>query len=176
MKYVADPQDVLPSITYWLMGSMKTVTRRTLLLGAPLIVTGSVLIILLRWKLNVMSLPEEEARALGVRVKEIRFLMILSASLVTAAVVSMCGQIGWVGLLIPHISRLLFGNDNRSVVPASMFFGAGFMLLMDTIARTAIAAEIPVSILTAVCGAPVFILLLRRTALQSTAGGDGYAF
>ena len=124
MKYAADPQDVLPSITYWLMGSMASTTRTTLIMGAPFILAGSLLLFLLRWKLNTMSLPEDEAKSLGIPVKRIRSLVILGAAMVTAAVVSMCGQIGWIGLLIPHMVRMIFGNDNRSVVPASMASGS----------------------------------------------------
>ena len=163
IKYAADPQDVLPSITYWLMGSMASTTRTTLIMGAPFILAGSLLLFLLRWKLNTMSLPEDEAKSLGIPVKRIRSLVILGAAMVTAAVVSMCGQIGWIGLLIPHMVRMIFGNDNRSVVPASMASGALFMLMIDTAARSVMATEIPVSILTSLIGAPCFILLLRKT-------------
>ena len=163
VKYAADPQDVLPSITYWLMGSMASTTRTTLIMGAPFILAGSLLLFLLRWKLNTMSLPEDEAKSLGIPVKRIRSLVILGAAMVTAAVVSMCGQIGWIGLLIPHMVRMIFGNDNRSVVPASMASGALFMLMIDTAARSVMATEIPVSILTSLIGAPCFILLLRKT-------------
>lgn len=163
VKYAADPQDVLPSITYWLMGSMASTTRSTLILGAPFIVAGSILLFLLRWKLNSMSLPEDEAKSLGIPVKRIRSLVIVGSAMVTAAVVSMCGQIGWVGLLIPHMVRMIFGNDNSCVMPASMAFGALFLLLIDTAARSVMASEIPVSILTALIGAPCFILLLRKT-------------
>lgn len=163
VKYLADPQDVLPSITYWLMGSFASTTKEMLRYGAPLIIIGLVMIFLLRWKLNSMSLNEEEARALGVPIRQIRILIIASSAMITASVVSMCGQIGWVGLLIPHIAKMLFGNDNRSVVPASMVFGAVFMLVIDTVARCLTKSEIPVSILTAVVGAPFFIILLRKT-------------
>lgn len=163
IKYAADPQDVLPSITYWLMGSMASTTKSTLVMGAPFIAGGSMLLFLLRWKLNSMSLPEDEAKSLGIPVKRIRSLVIVGSAMVTAAVVSMCGQIGWVGLLIPHMVRMIFGNDNSSVMPASMAFGAVFMLIIDTLARSVTASEIPVSILTALIGAPCFILLLRKT-------------
>ena len=163
VKYAADPQDVLPSITYWLMGSMASTTRTTLIMGAPFILAGSLLLFLLRWKLNTMSLPEDEAKSLGIPVKRIRSLVILGAAMVTAAVVSMCGQIGWIGLLIPHMVRMIFGNDNGSGVPASMASGALFMLMIDTAARSVMATEIPVSILTSLIGAPCFILLLRKT-------------
>ncbi len=163
IKYVADPQDILPVITFWLMGRFSGVTRNSMLFSLPLILGGLALIFLLRFRLNVLSLSPEEARSMGISLRRLRALVIAAAAMTTAAVVSVCGVIGWVGLLIPHISRMLFGNDNRYVVPASILSGALFMLLVDTLARCANAAEIPVSILTAVIGAPVFILLLRRS-------------
>ena len=163
IKYVADPQDVLPVITFWLLGRFSGITRISMLFGIPLILLGTVIIFLLRFRLNVLSLPEDEARSLGINLLLIRVLVVAAASMSTAAVVSTCGVIGWVGLLIPHISRMLFGNDNRYVVPSSILSGALFMLLVDTLARCVTAAEIPVSIVTAVIGAPVFIALLRRT-------------
>lgn len=168
IKYVADPQDTLPVITFWLMGRFSGVTRASMLLSAPLIAGGTALIFLMRFRLNALSLPEDEARALGVNLKLARALVIAAAAMTTAAVVSVCGVIGWVGLLIPHIARMLLGNDNRYVVPASVLSGALFMLIVDTLARCVSAAEIPVSILTAVIGAPVFILLLRKTGGFST--------
>ncbi len=163
IKYIADPQDVLPVITFWLMGRFSGVTRASMLLALPLIAAGTGLIFLLRFRLNALSLSEDEARAMGVDLRLVRALVIAAAAMTTASVVSVCGVIGWVGLLIPHIARMLFGNDNRYVVPASVLFGALFMLAVDTLARCVNTAEIPVSILTAVIGAPVFILLLRKT-------------
>ncbi len=163
VKYTADPQDVLPAITFWLMGSLSGTTSETLFMGAPFIISGMLIIYILRWRLNAMSLSEEEATALGVPVKRLRALIVLGSTMITASVVSMCGLIGWVGLLIPHISRMIFGNDNTLVIPASMGLGAIFMLAIDTVARCATAAELPVSILTAIIGAPFFIVLLRKT-------------
>ncbi|MFR8002100.1 MAG: FecCD family ABC transporter permease [Hydrogeniiclostridium sp.] len=163
VKYTADPQDVLPAVTFWLMGSLSGTTNETLLVGAPFILLGMLLIYILRWKLNAMTLSEEEATSLGIPVKRIRALVVLGSTMITASVVSMCGLIGWVGLLIPHIARMIFGNNNTYVVPASMGLGAIFMLVIDTAARCVTAAEIPVSILTAVIGAPFFIALLRKT-------------
>jgi iron complex transport system permease protein len=163
VKYMADPQDVLPTITFWLMGSLSGATLKTLELGVPFLAVGMLTIWLLRWKLNAMTLSEDEAASLGINVKRIRLIVITAAAMITSAVVSMCGLIGWVGLLIPHAARMIFGNDNRRVVPASMGLGAIFMLIIDTAARSAIASEIPASILTAVIGAPFFIILLRRT-------------
>ncbi len=163
IKYVADPQDTLPQITFWLMGSLSGVGFDELIIGAPLIILGILIIFLLRWKINMLSLHEDESKSLGVNVKIVRLFTIMSAALITASVVSICGNIGWVGLLIPHISRMIFGNNNKSVIPACIGFGAIFMVVIDTIARSAIASEIPISILTAFVGAPFFIILLRKT-------------
>ena len=163
VKYLADPQDKLPAITYWLMGSMASANYRTLLLGIPFILIGLGIIYVLRWRINILSLNEDEAKALGVHVRNMRIAIILASSMITASCVSMCGQVGWVGLLIPHIARMLFGSDNKVVVPVSVSFGGIFMLLMDTTARSLIASEIPLSVLTSVIGAPVFIFLLRKT-------------
>lgn len=163
LKYVADPQDTLPQITFWLMGSLSGVGFEELTLGSPFIIIGIVIIFLLRWKMNMLSLHEDESKSLGVNVKVVRLFTIMSAALITASVVSICGNVGWIGLLIPHISRMIFGNNNKSVIPASIGLGAIFMIIIDTIARSATAAEIPISILTAVIGAPFFIILLRKT-------------
>ncbi|MDR1953621.1 MAG: iron ABC transporter permease [Clostridiales Family XIII bacterium] len=163
IKYVADPQDVLPSITYWLMGSLTDTTFSRLAAGAPMIIGGTLVIYLVRWRLNVMSLHEDEAKALGVNVKRVRVLVIAACTMITAAVIAMCGQIGWIGLLIPHIARMICGNDNRRVIPACIGLGATFLLATDTVARSVSSAEIPVSILTSIIGAPIFIILLRKT-------------
>ena len=163
VKYAADPQDVLPVITFWLMGSFSGITRSSLMMGGPVIAAGTLLLFLLRFRLNALSLPEDEAKALGVNLPLVRGLVSVAASAVTASVVSICGVIGWVGLLIPHLGRMAFGNDNRRLLPFSAMAGGLFMLVTDTIARCATASEIPVSILTAVVGAPVFLMLLRKT-------------
>ena len=154
VKYAADPQDVLPSITFWMMGALT---------GTPMVLLGMLVLWLLRWRLNVTTLPTDEAASLGIPVRRIRAGVIIAATMITASVVSMCGLIGWVGLLVPHAARMVFGANNRFVLPASMVMGALFMLVIDTVARTATQSEIPVSILTAVVGAPFFIYLLRRT-------------
>ena len=163
IKYVADPQDVLPAITFWMMGNMQNATWNTLFLGIPFILGGIAIVFLFRWKLNAMSLPEEEATSLGIPVRRIRIIVTVGATMITASVVSMCGLISWVGLLIPHIARMIFGSSNKRVIPASIGLGAVFMVVIDTAARCLTAAEIPVSILTAVIGAPFFIILLRQT-------------
>ncbi|MDR1971550.1 MAG: iron ABC transporter permease [Treponema sp.] len=163
IKYVADPEDQLPAITYWLMGSLARVSYEGLAIGAPLIAAGAAFIFALRWKLNILSLNEDEARSMGVQVKLLRLGIIVAATMITGSAVAMCGQVGWVGLLIPHICRMIFGSNNSRLVPASISAGAVFMLIIDTAARAATAAEIPVSILTATIGAPFFMLLLRKT-------------
>lgn len=163
LKYVADPEDQLPAITYWLMGSMSGATYKNLLLGLPFIILGLVILIILRWRLNILSLSEDEARSLGVNIKRLRVVIITAASMITASCISMCGQVGWVGLLVPHIARMLCGSNNKSVIPVSISLGSVFMLVMDTVSRSASAAEIPISILTAIIGAPFFIALLKKT-------------
>ena len=163
MKYVADPQDELPVITYWLMGSMSRANYKNLVMGIPFIVIGIIIIFALRWRLNILLFNEDEARSLGVNVKILRVAFILASSMITASCVSMCGQVGWVGLLVPHISRMMRGNNNCKVIPVSISLGAFFMIVMDTFARSATASEIPISILTAIIGAPVFIVLLKKT-------------
>lgn len=163
VKYSADTENQLPEITYWLMGSLTRSTFKSLSLGALPIIISVFVLFLLRWILNVLSLSEDEAKSLGVNVVRIRVVIILASTMITASTVSMCGQIGWVGLLIPHVSRMMFGSNNRIVIPASISLGMVFMMLIDTIARSATSAEIPVSILTAIVGAPCFIILLKRT-------------
>ena len=163
IKYVADPNDVLPVITFWLMGSFSNSTVRSLYTGVPMIILGMMILYLMRYRMNALSLKEEEAASLGINVRQNRMIVIIASSLITASVVSMCGVVGWVGLLIPHISRMLFGNNHTIVIPGCIVFGALFMLVIDTIARCMYQAEIPVSILTAIIGAPVFLLLLRKT-------------
>ena len=162
VKYVADPQDVLPSITFWMMGSLTGASMKSLAMGLPFIVVGCAVLWALRWKLNALSLSADEAKSLGIPVVQLRCVFIIAATMVSASVVSMCGLIGWVGLLVPHFVRLVVGHDNMRVIPASLVYGALFMLACDTAARSMMQMEIPVSILTAVFGAPVFLLLLHR--------------
>ncbi|MEG2213219.1 MAG: iron ABC transporter permease [Clostridiales bacterium] len=163
VKYTADPESQLPSIVYWLMGSLSTANYQMLLLGAPFILVGIMMLMLLRWRLNVLPLGDDEARATGSNLSLLRLLTVISATMITASAISMCGQVGWVGLLVPHICRMLFGSNHQRLTPASISMGAIFMVIVDTLARTVGGAEIPISILTALIGAPVFILLLRRT-------------
>jgi iron complex transport system permease protein len=163
VKYVADPEEKLPAITYWLMGSLSSATVKDLVTAAPAILAGIMILWILRWQLNVISLGEEDAVSLGLNLKRLRLIIILAATVITAVTVSVCGIISFVGLAVPHFARMLVGNDNRQVVPASVFLGGGFVVLMDTAARSISSAEIPLSILTAVIGAPFFGILLRKT-------------
>ncbi len=163
IKYLADPHDKLPAIIYWLMGSMAGATYQDLLIGAPIIMAGIVILLLLRWRINILSLDEEEARSLGVDVQRLRWLVIFASTIITATAVSLCGIVGWVGLVIPHIGRMLVGPDHRRLLPVCVSLGACFLVLIDNIARAATSSEIPLSILTAVIGAPFFAYLLRKT-------------
>ena len=163
VKYIADAEDQLPAITFWLMGGLNSAGWKNIALGAPAILVSVLVLWLLRWRLNLLPLTEDEARASGVNMKVLRGVTILCATLITASCVSMCGQVGWVGLLIPHICRMKFGSNHLSLLPASVSLGATFMILVDTVARSATASEIPISILTAIIGAPFFIVLMRRS-------------
>lgn len=162
LKYTADPQDKLPEITYWLMGSFTSASYKKILIGCPLILAGIIVIFVLRWRLNVLSLSEDEAKASGINLKRTRMCFILASTVITASAVSMCGQVGWIGLLIPHCARMLTGSNNKFVIPMSISLGAGFMILIDTLSRSICVIELPLSILTAIIGAPVFISLLSK--------------
>lgn len=162
IKYVADPQDTLPLITYWLLGSLQTSGFSEILLGITGIALGSFVIFLLKWKLNILALDDDEAKSLGIPLQTYRLIFIFTSTLIVACVVSMCGLIGWIGLLIPHIARLLCGSDNTKIIPLSLALGAIFMVVIDTLSRTLSADELPVSILSAIIGAPFFIYILKR--------------
>ncbi|GJD57484.1 FecCD family ABC transporter permease [Methylobacterium dankookense] len=160
LKVLADPYNQLPAITYWLLGSLASVTLGDVGAILPAILLGLVPLVLLRWRMNLMSLGDEEARALGVETRALRPLLVAAATLVTAAAVSVTGVIGWVGLIVPHVARLLVGPDFRRLLPASVLLGAGYLLAVDLIARNAARIEIPLGILTALVGAPFFLWLL----------------
>lgn len=162
-KLVADPQDQLPSITYWLMGSLAgTKLDITLAIVAIPMALGLVILFVLRWKINVLTMGDEEAQTMGVDASRIRLLVILGATLVTASSVAVSGMIGWVGLVVPHWCRMIVGADYRKLMPASMLMGAGFLLVVDNVSRLAFTAEIPIGILTAFIGAPFFCYLITR--------------
>lgn len=163
LKYTADPMDKLPQITYWLMGSFGRTSYKNLALAGPLILISMIVIYKMRWSLNLLSLSEDEARSLGINVKRTRLIFILAATLITGSSVSICGQIGWIGLIIPHLARLMVGSNNLYTLPLGISFGAGFMVLIEALSRTVSVIELPISILTAIIGAPIFIILMRRS-------------
>ncbi|MCJ2034924.1 FecCD family ABC transporter permease [Methylobacterium sp. J-068] len=160
LKVLADPYNQLPAITYWLLGSLASASLNDVAAILPAIGIGLVPLVLLRWRMNLMSLGEEEARALGVETRTLRPVLIAAATLVTAASVSVTGVIGWIGLLVPHVARLLVGPDFRRLLPASLLLGAGYLLAVDLVARTLAPIEVPLGILTALIGAPFFLWLL----------------
>ena len=163
VKVLADPSVQLPAITFWLLGGLQAVTSGDLVRAAPLVAVGLVPMLLLRWRVNLLTLADEEAAALGVDVPRLRFVLIVSATLMTAAAVSIAGVVGWVGLLVPHAARLLVGPEFSRLLPASLLLGAAFVVAADTLARTAVGIELPLGVLTAFVGAPVFLWLLART-------------
>ena len=160
LKYLADPYNQLPAMTFWLLGSLAATTSADVVTLACPIVIGTAILLALRWRMNVLSLPDEEARALGLATGRLRIAVIAAASLVTAASVAAAGVIGWVGLVVPHLARFLVGPDFSRLLPVAAILGAGYLLLIDTLARNAASVEIPLGILTAVIGTPFFIWLL----------------
>lgn len=162
VKILADPYDQLPAITFWLLGSLSGIKVHDLQALAPPVLLGLVPLALLRWRIGVLSLGDDEARALGVNVPTVRGTVIAAATLITAAAVAVSGVIGWVGLVMPHMARLLVGPRFDRVLPASVLMGGAFLVLVDTVARTAAGIEIPLGLLTALLGAPVFVWLLAR--------------
>jgi iron complex transport system permease protein len=162
-KYVADPYEQLPSIVFWLMGSLSAVTNQDILMIAPPMILGIGILLLIRWRINVLSMGEEEAKAMGVDTKKLHIIIITCSTIITAAAVSISGIIGWIGLVIPHIARMIVGPDHKVLLPASIFIGAFFLLLIDDVARTISTVEIPLGILTAIIGAPFFLYLLGKS-------------
>jgi iron complex transport system permease protein len=163
MKYVADPVNQLPAITYWLMGSLASVGQKGLLYSAIPIIIGMTVLILIRWRFNVLAMGEEEAQALGVDTGRLRTIIVICCTMITASSVCISGTIGWVGLVIPHVSRVMVGPNHKRLLPVSLLMGAIFLLFIDNIARVAASIEIPIGILTAIVGVPFFVYLLSRS-------------
>ena len=157
MKYLADPYNQLPAITFWLLGSLASANPEDVWSTLPLMLLGLAPMWLLRWRINLLSLDDEEARALGVETGRIRIIVIAAATLMTSAAVAISGVIGWIGLVIPHFARLLVGPDFSRLLPTSILLGAGFLLAVDTLARTVARIEIPLGVLTAFVGTPLFL-------------------
>lgn len=166
IKFLADPYDKLPEIVYWLMGSLEKVTLNQIgIIIIPLII-GLIVIIALRWHLNLLSMGDEEAQSLGLNPNRLRLIFITACTLITSASVSISGIIGWVGLIVPHMTRMIVGPDHKILIPASLSIGASFLLLIDTLSRTILVIEIPLGILTAIIGVPIFMYLLRKGYTQ----------
>ena len=160
IKYIADPETQLADITYWTLGSLVKVLSSDLFAIAPVIAAGCRMVLLLSWRINILSLGEQEARALGVHVGFVRGVVIICSTLLTASAVCVCGTIGWVGLVIPHLSRITVGQDNTKSIPVSLLMGAIFMVAIDTLARVLTSLELPLSILTGIIGAPFYFMVL----------------
>jgi len=166
IKLVADPSNQLPAITYWLMGSLAGAKQKDVAFALIPMALGLIPLLLFRWRINILTLGDDEARTMGVNAHAVRLVVIVSATLITAASVAVSGTIGFVGLVIPHLSRRLVGNNYRHLMPASMLFGALFLLMVDNVSRNLLATEIPLGILTAFIGAPFFLSLIMK-------GGEG---
>lgn len=166
LKYLADPLRQLPEITFWLLGGLSSVTWGQLLSILPAALVGLVVLFLFRWRLNLLALNDETAFAMGAAPKRERLLLLAAAVLPTAAVISVAGMVGWVGLIVPHIARRLFGSDTRFTLPGSMLLGAIFVIICDDLARTLLAGEIPLGILTSLLGAAIFILLMASRTVK----------
>lgn len=162
VKLVADPDNTLPAITYWLMGSLSSIRTEDIKVIIIPITLGIVLLMSIRWKMNLLTMGEEEARSMGINIQLIRIIIVIASTLMTAASVSVSGMIGWVGLVIPHFARMFIGNDYRYVIPMSALMGSSFLLLVDNIARSLTTSEIPLGILTSFVGAPLFLYLILK--------------
>lgn len=162
LKILADPYDQLPAITFWLLGSLASTRGGEIASALPVVLVGLAPLVLLRWRINVLSLGDEEAKSLGVEAGRVRAVVIAAATLITASVVAISGVIGWVGLVVPHIARMMVGPNFERLLPASMLMGAAYLVLVDTLARSIARIEVPIGILTAVVGAPFFLWLLWR--------------
>lgn len=163
IKFTADGDEKLPAITFWLMGSLGSVSLNDIMISFVPIAISIVGLLVLRWKINVLSMGDREARSLGVHTERIKFFIILFSTIITSTAVSICGIIGWVGQVIPHFCRMLVGPDHKALIPATMFVGAAYILVVDDLCRLLTASEIPLGILTAIIGAPIFAYLLRKT-------------
>lgn len=166
MKYLADPYDDLPAITFWLMGSLSGMRWSNLLFAAPVILVAMAGLWFVSWRLNILTMGDDEARSLGINTSRLKIAVIVCATALTATAVSQCGAIGWIGLVIPHMARMIVGPDHRKLIPTAAVLGATFLLLIDNLTRTVSETSLPLSIPIAFIGAPVFAVLLRRSTRQ----------
>jgi len=161
-KYAADPTNQLPAITYWLMGSLAAINLHDLAFASIPMLVGMGILLLIRWRFNVLAMGEEEAQSLGVDTGKLRIIIVLCCTVITASAVSISGTIGWIGLIMPHIGRILVGPNHKKLIPVTLLLGAIFLLIIDDIARVMAQVEIPIGILTAIVGVPFFLYLLTR--------------
>jgi len=163
LKYLADTYTKLPAIVFWLMGSLASVKIEDMVTVAPVILIGVGVLVCLRWRFNVLSLGSDEAKSLGVNTKVLYAVIIVCSTMIAASIVAVAGIIGWVGLVVPHLCRMLVGADHEKLIPASALMGSAYMLLVDDLARNLASQEIPLGIVTAIIGAPFFAYLLKRS-------------
>ena len=167
IKYVADTDNQLPEITFWLIGGLSSIDIGELKYVIPVVIAGSIPLLLLSWKMNILSFGDEEARSMGINTNRIRITIVVCASLITASVVCISGLIGWIGLIIPHFARFLVGPNHRIMMPTAMLLGAAFLLITDDISRSATTIEIPLSIIISLIGAPFFLFFLANSSRKS---------
>lgn len=162
IKYVSDPNDVLQQITFWLMGSLTKTDMESFRWSFLPMLVGLIIIMILRWQINLLTLDEEEARSMGINIRFYRLIFIAASTMLSAAAVCLGGLIGWVGLMIPHMARALVGADYKRLIPASAMLGAVYLLIMDDIARSILSMEIPLGVVTSIMGAPFFVYLIIK--------------
>lgn len=162
VTYLADPYTTLPAIVFWLLGSVSSATYGSVLIALPPVLAGTAVLLLIRWRINVLSLGDEDAAALGIKPTRTRWVVLAASALIVAGAVAVSGVISWVGLVIPHLARMMVGPDHRILLPVSFVLGAAYLIMIDTLARTVTAGEVPLGVLTALVGAPAFFILLRR--------------
>jgi len=162
LTFIADPEEKLPAIIYWLLGSLTGADYNKLLMVSIPTIFGIIIISLLRYKINILSLGEEEAKALGVDTQKLKWLILAIITLIISSCVAVAGIIGWVGLVVPHFARMIVGADHKLLIPTATIIGASYLLIIDNLARSLAQSEIPLSVLTAIIGAPIFIYLLRK--------------
>ncbi len=164
-KYMADPMNKMPAIVFWLLGSLNHVSAKDIRVFGPMIIASIIIMLLIRWKINILTMGDDDAKALGVNTERLKIAIILCSTVLTASAVCLCGIIGWIGLVVPHIGRMLVGPDNRYLLPVTILTGSSFLVVVDTLARSLSASEIPLGILTSIIGAPLFAFLLRQNRI-----------
>ena len=163
MKYLADPEEQLPAITFWLMGSLTGIRWENLAYCVPIIGISLIVLLLFSWRLNLLTMGDDEAKSMGIKASRLKTIVIVCATAMTATAVSQAGTIGWIGLVIPHMARMITGPDHSKLVPMSAVMGGTFLLIIDDLTRVVSETALPLSIPIALIGAPFFAVLLKRT-------------